>query len=253
MKSGVDNQAHMLKKLLAKIGIGAASVRTELPATSVALGETVTAEVHAEGGDVEQEFKYVELEFETRYSTDEGYQDATVGKATVSEGTTIEPGEERSWTVDLEVPYDAPLTYGRSKVWLETDLEIPLSLDPSHTINLEVEPDPLAGALFDALDDLGFVLRSADCEAASFRHGQRFVQEFEFTPDTGEYSSDLDELEFVLDPGPDALDVHLEVDKRGGMLSEMTDMDESKTSITVTEADADSVAEDLRAAIDAEL
>jgi sporulation-control protein len=44
-----------MKKVLASIGIGAATVDTVLPSQTVTPGETVPADVHITGGDVEQD------------------------------------------------------------------------------------------------------------------------------------------------------------------------------------------------------
>lgn len=54
-----------MKKVLASIGIGNATVDTVLPSTTVTPGESVDAEVRIEGGDAEQAVDRIELELET--------------------------------------------------------------------------------------------------------------------------------------------------------------------------------------------
>jgi len=61
---------------------------------------------------------------------------------------------------------------------------------------------------------------------------------------------DLDELAVVARESADELVVSLAVDRKGGLLSEMADTDESYTSFTVTSTDPATVREDLRQAVE---
>jgi sporulation-control protein len=239
-----------MKKVLASVGIGNATVDTVLPAT-VTPGETVEAEVQVDGGEAEQTVDRIELELETRFRTEDGYREGTVGKLVLSDPFTIEPDASAVRTATLEVPHHTPVTLGDVQVWVETDLEV-FGVDPEDRDYLDVEPTARMRALFDAAERLGLSLRTADCEADPYgRYGSDpFVQEFEFRPTGGPYAGQLDELEFVTVPGPDALTVAVEVDRRGGFLSELAETDESHTSLSVTSTDPDAVVDDLRAAVD---
>lgn len=77
-----------------------------------------------------------------------------------------------------------------------------------------------------------------------------FGQEFEFRPRAGQFGNALDELEVIAQPGPGELTLFIEVDRRGGLLSEMVDTDERHTQTTVTRADSDSVREQLQSIIE---
>jgi sporulation-control protein len=241
-----------MKKVLASIGIGNATVDTVLPSTTVTPGESVDAEVRIEGGDAEQAVDRIELELETRYRTDDGYREGTVDRLVLSEGLTIEPGASEVREVTLDIPYHTPVTLGNVQVWVETELDISLAVDPEDKDSLDVQPTPRMQALFDAAEQLGLSLRSAECEADPYGRyvGRTFYQEFEFRPSGGPFAGDLDELEFVCDPGPDALTVYVEVDRRGGLLSEMAETDETKTSMTVESTDPDEVAQQLRQTVE---
>lgn len=256
VKFRVDNRPHMLKKLLAKVRIGAATAKASLGSRTVRPGGSLDVDVAVEGGDVEQEVAAVDLAFETRYATDDGHRDATIDSVTVAEDLTVGPDHDETVSATLDVPYDLPLTVRGGNAKLETTLRIRGALGHVTETSLDVEPTERMEALFEAAESLGLSLRSSAVEEASLGgspSGQRFVQEVEFRATGGEYADDLDELEFVLQPGPDALDAVVEVDRSGGLLSEMTDMDESKTSVTVTDADPDAIADQLREAIEAEL
>jgi sporulation-control protein len=236
-----------MKKVLASIGIGNASVDTVLPSETVRPGETVDAEVRITGGEVEQEVGTVRFELETRYRTDDGYREVDIDRFTMAEGLTVEPGQEEVRPVSIDVPYGTPVTMGRIEVWIETELDIDLAVDPEDTDYLEVRPTPRLQAAFDAMEELGFSLHGADCEADPYgRYGRGpFIQEFEFRPTGGRFRGELDEVELVASPGPDALELFVEVDRRGGLLSEMADADERTVRTSVTSTDVPTVREEL--------
>ena len=242
-----------MRRVLASVGIGNASVDTVLPSETVTPGETVDAEVHIVGGDVEQEVDAIRLELETRYRTDNGYREVDIDRFTLAEGLTIEPDAEETRSVSLDIPYGTPVTLGSVDVWVETELDIAIAVDPEDRDYLDVRPTPRLQAVFDAMDDLGFSFRTAECEADPYgRYGasRTFVQEFEFRPSSGPFRGQVDEVELVARPGPDELDVFVEVDRRGGLLSEMTETDERTDRTAVRTTDPDAVRDDLRALIE---
>jgi len=241
-----------MKNVLASIGIGNASVDTVLPSDTVQPGETVDAEVQIVGGNAEQEIGTVRFEIETQYLTDEGYEEVDIDRFTLAEGLTIEPDQEETRDVSIEIPSDTPVTIGNVDVWIETELDIDLAVDPEDQDYLDVRPTDRLQTVFDAMEDLGFSLHTAECEADPYGRytGGRFVQEFEFRVQSGQFRGDLDEVELVAQPGPDALELFVEIDRKGGLLSEMTDTDERKTQMQVTSTDRESVREQLGEAIE---
>lgn len=239
-----------MKKVLASIGIGNASVDTILESTSVRPGETVGASIEVRGGDAAQEVGAVRLELETRYLTEEnGYRDADVRTYTLSEGFTVEPNEERTIETRLEIPYETPLTLGGTDVWVETELDIAMAVDPEDRDPLEVRPTPRMRAAFDAMEALGFTLHEVEVAADPYGRyfgGSRFVQEFEYRAPSGPFASDLQEVELLPRDGPDGLELFVEVDRRGGLFSEMAGTDESHARLTVTSDDEAEVERQLR-------
>ncbi len=240
-----------MKKVLASIGIGNATVDTVLPSETVRPGETVDAEVNVTGGDVEQEVGAIRFEIETRYRTDDGYREADVGRFSLGDGLTIAPDQRETRQVSIDVPYRTPVSMGKVEVWVETELDIDLAVDPEDKDYLDVRPTPRLRAVFDALEELGLRLHTAECEADPYgRYGAQFVQEFEFRAHDGPFRGDLDELELVASPGPDELALYVEVDRRGGLLSELAETDERHVKTTVRSTDVDAVRGDLREAIE---
>ena len=237
-----------MKKVLASIGVGNANVDTVLSSTTVTPGEAIDAEVHIDGGSAEQEVGAIEFELETQYATEEGYEEADIDRFTLTEDLTIEPDQEETRSVQIDVPYGTPVTLGNVDVWVETELDIDWAVDPEDRDYVDVEPTSRLQAAFDAMDELGFSFRSAECEAdpyGRYGSGQHFVQEFEFTPQAGPFRGDLDEVELVARESADELTLFVEIDRRGGLLSELAETDESKTTLTVRDADVATVRDDL--------
>ncbi|WP_435363909.1 sporulation protein [Haloarchaeobius sp. DYHT-AS-18] len=234
-----------MKRVLSSVGIGSANVDTIFPKTSLTPGETVEATVEVEGGSAEQEIENMYFALMTRYRTEDGYSQAVIDKFQVGQNFTIGEGERREETVDITVPYGTPLTMGNVKVWLKTGLDIDWAVDPKDTDHIEVRPDERMQALFDAVEALGFSFYSAEVEKAPFGRTQPYAQEFEFKPQSGEFRGKLDELEVICVPGQDSVTVMLEIDRRGGVLSEWADTDESKARFTFSEPDRDSIRDQL--------
>ncbi|WP_254522582.1 sporulation protein [Natrinema caseinilyticum] len=239
-----------MKRILSSLGIGSATVDTVLPTTLTA-GESVEARVDVTGGNDAQEVDDVYFALATRYETDESTRSAKVDTFRAGDSFTIQPDEERSFTVTIDVPYHTPVTLGRTSVWLDTGLDIDWAVDPDDRDDLQIEPDPLRRDLFDALESLGFTLRTAKCEATeSLFANRRFVQELEFVPRSGPFAGELDELEVVPIPDDGGFDLLLEVDRRGGLLSEHFDADERHDRLSLGPTDSDDLERRLRTAIE---
>lgn len=241
-----------MKRVLSSLGIGSATVDTVLPTTLTA-GESVDARVDVTGGNDTQEVEGIYFALETRYRTDESTKSGTIDSFRIADPFTIEPDEDRSFSVTIDVPYDTPVTMGNTEVWLDTGLDIDWAIDPDDTDHVEVRPDPLRRDLFDALESLGFSLRTAECEASeSLFADQRFVQEFEYVPRSGPFAGELDELEIVTKPEGNGFDLLIEVDRRGGLLAEQFDADESYERLSLDGTSGD-LERRLRSAIERNL
>ncbi|MFB6250731.1 MAG: sporulation protein [Halobellus sp.] len=242
-----------MKKVLASTGIGNATVDTVLPATTVTPGETVEASVQITGGTAEQVVEEVRLALETRAKTADGYTDVGIARFTLAESVTIEPETDERYPADIDIPYQTLVTLGSTRVWIETELNIDLAVDPEDTDHLEVEPTPRLRAVFDALEELGFSFRAADCEYdpyGRYTDGRQFVQEFEFRPQSGSFVGNADEVELVARTDAKGLTVFVEVYKRSGMLSELAETDEWVTRTTTENTDVTTISERLRSLIE---
>ncbi|MCH6268127.1 MULTISPECIES: sporulation protein [Neobacillus] len=247
----------LFNKMFASVGIGAATVDTKLEKDTYMPGETVKGVVEIKGGKVDQQIDEIYLALNTTYlkeSDDRKYTvTATIDRFRITTPFTINVNEKREIPFTFQLPYDTPLSIGRSKVWVSTGLDIKGAVDPGDKDYLKVVPNPLMSAVFDAVDSLGFRIREADCEEAPRRLRGRlpFVQEFEFVPVSGSFRGRLDELEVVFFPaGNGGLDLMFQVDRKArglsGLFSEALGTDETNVRMTVTNSDIPSLRQQIQ-------
>jgi sporulation-control protein len=231
------------KKLLAKVGIGAATVDARLFDDVLVPGELLNGEVNITGGDVEQEIDDIYLYIATQYKRE--VDDRTVTKECIlvkyrlSERFNLRPREAKVIPFSFPLPDETPLTMRDQPVYLRTGLDISTAIDPKDTDYIQVRPHPLMQQVLNAIENLGFQLYKVDCEYnPHFGSQYPFVQEFEFRP-FGNYRGRLDELEVVFSLQSNQLEVFLEIDRRargfGGFLAEAFDMDERYFRFHVTQ------------------
>lgn len=241
------------KKTLASFGIGSAKVDSVLQQEVLYPGEKVNVTIHVYGGSTAQEIDNIEMKLYCRYIKEvpanqdrDGHNSGhmrrmptsyTLAHWTLPYAFTIEPDETRDFEVELDVPWNAPVTIGDSKVWLETGLNIALAKDPSDTDILTVRPDPLLDGIFTALEEQGLRIRQVECEAVE-GFELPFVQEFEFVPTTGPFHGRWRELEMVAHRNNDELQMWFEIDRHRegarGMLASLLGGGQLKRQLTLS-------------------
>lgn len=244
-------------KVFASVGIGAAKVDTKLEKDRVMPGEEIRGIVEIRGGSVKQNIDDIYLSLHTTYikeSDDRKYTaTAQIDRFRLTQSFLIKENETKEIPFTFRLPLEIPLTMGRTKVWVTTGLDIKNAVDPGDKDYLTVVPNPLMQGIFNAVSNLGFRLREAECEQAP-RHLRRnlpFVQEFEFVAASGPFRGRLDELELVLYPkSENEVEVLMQVDRRargiGGFLSEAMGMDETYVRMNIHVSDLPSLQQKLQ-------
>lgn len=253
------------KKMLSKVGIGAAKVDTILFNDTFIPGEAVQGKVTLKGGNVTQEideiyFKVVctfEDEIEIEGDGDESEEmeisrQAVLTEFSLAKAFSLSEGEEKAFPLTFTLPEDTPATVGRTKVWVQTGLEIKGAMDPGDRDYIDVRPHPLVAACLASAEALGFRLSEVECEPAPPSFGMRvpFVQEYEFKPADGEFTGRLDEIELVFKVFTDTVEVIMEVDRKArglsGMFMELTGTDERLVSFSYGKDDLAGLTDQLR-------
>jgi len=244
------------RRLLSSIGIGAARVETRLERSDLAPGDEVRGVVEIQGGDSDTEIDGIRLEVQTHYKRESGddtvTETGTIEHFQVAGHTVVKARNSDELPFSFALPYDTPLTLGRSSVWVRTALDVKMAMDPSDSDAISVRPTDTQQKVLDAFKRLGFILREADNEDLPhrLRRNLPFAQEFEFVARGGEFQGRFDEIEMVMFPSAGSVDVVLQMDRRarglGSFFSEQMGTDESYAGLTVSEGqDLDSVAQAL--------
>lgn len=251
----------MLQKILASIGIGNAQVDTKLDRSRYTAGDVINGVVEIKGGNAAQDIDTIYLTVYTTFIQEindhKHTSNAAVARYEVSQPFTIHRDEFKSIPFSFKLPYTTPATLGKTRVWVQTELDIKMAVDPTDKDFIEVAPTPLANEVLAAVKRLGFRQRKVECEKAPARiHSPHvFIQEFEFTATNPAYRSRLDELEVTfINQSAESVDLLLQIDRRarglGSLFSEMLDMDESFVRLTFTDRDALTIESTLRQTIE---
>jgi sporulation-control protein len=246
-KVGGGINMSFVNRMLASVGIGAAKVDTILDKDTYSPGETITGTIKIEGGKVDQNIDHITLYVMTEFYRevdDKKVRDtAAIENTTVSTSLVVKAGSSEEIPFSLKLPYDTPYTLGHTPVWIKTGLDIQMAIDPTDNDQISVLPDAETSSIFDAIEQLGFRLRKAYCGSAPryMRRRLPFLQEFEYVPTSGAYAGRLDELEVILVPQSDSIELFMEIDKHGkglfGMLEEAMDLDETKVRMTLSRSE----------------
>ncbi|RED63820.1 sporulation protein [Cohnella lupini] len=247
-------------RVLASIGIGSAKVDTVLEKSSYFPGEEIRGVVRIQGGSVEQQVDGIRLSVMTTYLREMNdskiHQNAQISSIRVSQPQLIAVQELKEIPFSFVLPWNTPLTMGRTPVWIKTEVDIQSAVDPSDEDRIQISPTAHQRTVLQAIENLGFGLRDAETlYAPRMRQSLPFVQEFEWVPTGGRYRGRLDELELIfLDVRPDGADLLLQIDRKAsgmmGMFAEALDADEKFVRISLTANDLNAGAHKVAGIID---
>jgi sporulation-control protein len=232
-------------KVLTSIGIGSARVDTKLEYTSYKAGDPIRGVVEVYGGVTEQTIDSIYLTVNAMYTFQKDghpYTDtATIEQHQITDPFLMKANETKVFPFSFTLPIDAPLTYGSTRVWVQTGLDIKNAVNPQDEDYIAVRPNQMTSAVLEEMEKLGFRLRKVECEQTFFRISCNypFIQVFEFIPGSGIFLGKLDELEIVfLAQTEDRIEIFMEVDRRArglaGYLSEVIAIDENRIRFSVT-------------------
>ncbi|MGL5358676.1 MAG: sporulation protein, partial [Shewanella sp.] len=151
----------MFKKILASVGLGGASVDTQLADHRLQPGQSFQATIVIKGGDVPQQISGLDLALMTKVkvSSDNGdyFKNYKLASWRLTESFEIKAGEVRelpfSGQLHPETPFTRlPVRNNQCKVWLQTGLDIDMAWDPTDIDTLEILLTPLAQQLLTAMD-----------------------------------------------------------------------------------------------------
>ncbi|MFE6420152.1 sporulation protein [Streptomyces rochei] len=220
----------VFKRLLGSLGVGAPTIDTVLEPAPVVPGGALGGQVHLKGGQADFDIEHITLDLVARVEAEhaEGESEGTVvfDRFTVGGGFRLAAGESRSVPFGVTLPWETPVTelYGQPLgivLGVRTEVAVAGAKDQGDLDPLTVTPLPAQEAILEAFGQLGFGFKSADLEYGHIGGtGQLlpFYQEIELHP-APQYAHQINEVELTFLAGPGGLEVVLEADKRGGLLS----------------------------------
>ncbi|MFC3039793.1 sporulation protein [Virgibacillus xinjiangensis] len=234
----------MFKKILASVGIGNAKVDTQLEHTELVPGGPVRGKIIVQGGNTEQHVEKIQLFLMTEVVQEKDgrsyHEDMVLDFFVIGSSFTIGEGDWKEIDFHFTLPIHTPPTMGKTKVWIQTGMDVPNAIDPTDRDFIKISPHPyMETALLAVTDHLGFGLREVEME---YSRRYRYIQEFEFLP-MNEFRQDLDELEAMFFVKPNGLDIILQIDRRakglGGLFAEALEIDEKFVRIRFSSAELD--------------
>ncbi|GAA2564675.1 MULTISPECIES: sporulation protein [Streptomyces] len=220
----------VFKRLLGSLGVGAPTVDTVLDPAPVLPGGMLAGEVRLRGGQADFDVEHITLELVARVEAEheDGESEGVVvfDRFTVGGGFRLGAEEERGVPFRVTLPWETPITelYGQHLgivLGVRTELAVAGARDKGDLDQLTVTALPVQEAVLEAFGQVGFGFRSADLEYGRIAGtGQQlpFYQEIELVP-APQYAHRLNEVELTFLAGPGGIDVVLEADKRGGLLT----------------------------------
>jgi sporulation-control protein len=225
----------VFRKMMQALGVGGPSVETVLGNPNCRPGGYLEGRIHIAGGDHPVDIEYVALGLVTRVEVESGDSEYDTvqefHRQRVTGAFRLNSGEHHDVPFRFEVPWETPITevYGRHlhgmTMGLRTELEVARAVDKGDLDAVAVHPLPAQERILDALVRLGFRFSRADVERGHiYGVHQRlpFYQEIEFYP-APQYARAINQLELTFVATPQQLQVVLEIDKRGGVLTEGRD------------------------------
>lgn len=237
----------VFKKMMKAFGVGGPTVDTILASPDTQPGGVVNGRVDIAGGTHDVDIDEVTLALTTRVETEtsDGEYQSTLDfhRLAVAGAFHLAAGERRSVPFQIPVPWETPITnvYGQRLpgmvMGVRTELSVARAVDKGDLDPISVHPLPSQGAILDAFVRLGFQFKHADLERGHL-HGVHqtlpFYQEIEFFP-APQYHGRINEVELTFVANQNAVDIVLEFDKRGGVLTSGHD---AFSRFTVTHAEA---------------
>jgi sporulation-control protein len=197
----------MFKRVLAKLGVGSATVNLVLDKDEYTLGDTVEGQILVEGGTVEQRINKIDVDLVLSVRVKEKVFSHTVDSASFHTPFRVAPSEKKVFPFTFSLPNN--LLISGNTVWYDfvTRLDIADGVDHSDRDPVRILPPERLNRVLEALGRLGFR------EKHDSRSFDGYVQEFEFFP-TDFMRGRIEELEFVASLEEDGIRLLLEVDLR---------------------------------------
>ncbi|MBG9792494.1 SpoOM family protein [Paenibacillus dendritiformis] len=174
----------MFNRFLASAMYEGSQIDTLLERGRYAPGEQMRGIVKLRGGPLSRRIEGIHLILQTDYAEPhlpQGISRAcTLMRYPVCSYVCAGPLETKELPFCIQLPAHLPLTIGETSVWLQTVMENGEAREPSDEDRIEVIPSVEQSIVIDAVNRLGFRLRSIHCLPWDGSGFPSFMQPFEF-------------------------------------------------------------------------
>lgn len=202
----------MLKKLMAKLGVGAATVDLRLDRQGYRLGETMTGVVRIEGGKVEQRISDLSALLLMKAYVKGQEVTKQVQVFPISRNFTVQPKPfVQEIPFSFELPEGLAMSTPHVQYFLHTKLDVEMALDPTDMDLVSVLPPGPVERVLNALGRMDLRQKSDSGKLTPYG------QEFSFFPGT-HLGIPLNELEAIFFTAPGELRMLIELDLATGFM-----------------------------------
>lgn len=230
----------MIGRILASFGIGSAKVDTRLEKATYRSGEWVRGSIFVQGGKAEQTVDSIYLYLMLQNYSDNQQDDYLLDEFLITETFTVREQETKVIPFQFQLPYDTPVTSGGSAIYLKTGLDVKMAVDPDDRDGFEVLPSLLVDKVLQAVEDIGFRLKSVEFDHEMFHARHPFVQKYRFAPQ-GEYAGVMDEMRLTFYPSANEVDAIVQIDNKArdlkSSVEEVLKIDDRVLRITISNED----------------
>lgn len=195
----------MLKKFMAKLGVGSAKVDLVLKKQEASLGEVIEGEFRVEGGTVEQQVNHVGVDLNLKIRVKDRDFSKTISSIPITSSFTIHPNEKKILPFTYQLPLNLPVSRGGVSYHFATRLDIAAGIDNLDHDPIQVLPPQRFMNIIRAFEVLGF---REKMDSGKFNG---YSQEFEFFP-TAVFRDQMKEVEFEAAIEEQGIRLLLEVD-----------------------------------------
>jgi sporulation-control protein len=200
----------MLRKFLAKLGKGAATVDLQLENRPYQVGEMVQGEVIIKGGEVDQQINQLAVKLMMTVTTKHGQSiSREVERIPLTGSFLISNKEEKRIPFHYRIPQTLPLSRGPVSYYFDTHLDIEGGVDRTDIDYITIGASDEIQSIFNALSRLGFREKSTSGKLDTYG------QEFQFFP-TQLLAGQIQELEIRFAYAEEGVQVWMEADCRSG-------------------------------------
>ncbi|SDR11963.1 sporulation protein [Thermostaphylospora chromogena] len=218
----------VFRKLMAVFGAGV-EVDTVLRDTNVRPGDLLRGEVRFRGGSSDHRVDGIFVDFTAVVEVERGDSEFrgtfSFLHAQVAGAFELAAGAAHAVPFEIAVPWETPISAigGRPlrgmRLGVATELSLAGALDKGDLDPLLVNPLPAQEHVLAALDRMGFRFKGADLEEGTLPGSTMpFYQEIEYYAGP-RWRRHFNELELTFIAGPASVDVILEADRKGGLLT----------------------------------